>query len=261
MRRRLTAAIIARDEEATLAGCLAGLGFADEVLVLVDAATRDRTASIAQSYGARAETRPFDSFAGQRDAALALAGGDWVLFVDADERVGPALRDEVLRLVSDPGGHRGFWIPRLNVLMGRVVRNGGWFPDYQLRLLQRGEAHFDPRRPVHEVPIVDGSVGYVESPFVHYNYRTLSEFVHKQERYCRLDAERWLRTFGRPRTRALLGQPLREFWRRFVSLGGYRDGTLGVVLSLILAWYSAKAIWLARRIPSPTARGAGGKGG
>jgi hypothetical protein len=94
---------------------------------------------------------------------------------------------------------------------------------------------------------VDGAIGHLEAPFVHYNYRTFGEFVRRQDRYCRLDAQRWLSTFGRPRRRAVLGQPVREFWRRFVTLGGYRDGSLGLGLSLILAWYSGKAIWLARR--------------
>src|ERR671937_2849528 len=100
---RITAAIIARDEQELIGDCLRSVSWADEVLVLVDAATRDGTREIARSLGARVEERVFDTFAGQRDAALALATGDWVLFVDADERVSPALRDEVLSTVSAPG--------------------------------------------------------------------------------------------------------------------------------------------------------------
>lgn len=242
----LTAAVIARDEAAHIGDCLTTLSFADEQLVLVDAATRDATAEIAQQHGARVEWRVFDNFASQRDAALSLATTRWVLFVDADERVSPALRDEVLRTIADPGDARGFWIPRDNVLLGRVVRTAGWYPDYQLRLLARDAAHFDPARPVHEEPIVDGRVGYLDAAFVHLNYRGLGEFVRKQERYCRLDAQRWLLTYGKPRRRAILGQPLREFWRRYVALRGYREGLLGVALCGILAFYAGKAVWLAR---------------
>src|SRR5256885_1854185 len=91
--------------------------------------------SAAHAGGAPVVDRAFDSFAAQRDAAVALAEGDWVLFVDADERVPPALRDEVRARLVAPGGCVGFWIPRRNVLMGRVVRYAGWSPDYQLRLL------------------------------------------------------------------------------------------------------------------------------
>jgi len=131
--------------------------------------------------------------------------------------------------------------------MGRVVRNCGWFPDYQLRLLQRAFAHFDPQRPVHELALVDGPIGHLRQPLVHFNYASLSEFVAKQERYVGLDAERWLIEFGRPRMRAVIGQPIREFWRRFVELHGYREGTLGLVLSALLAYYAGKAVYLARK--------------
>jgi hypothetical protein len=81
---------------------------------------------------------------------------------------------------------------------------------------------------------------------VHLNYRTLGEFVRKQERYCRLDAQRWLLAYGQPRRRAVIGQPLREFWRRYVTLAGYREGLLGLLLSALLGWYAGKSVWLAR---------------
>lgn len=243
----LTAAVIARDEEALLPECLASVAFADERLVLVDAATRDRTREVAAAAGARVEERVFDTFAGQRDAALHLARGEWVLFIDADERVTAGLRDEIAATLAAPNGRRGFWIPRDNYLMGRVVRHAGWYPDFQLRLLQRTAARMDPRRVVHEEAIVDGAVGHLTQPFVHLNYRTLGEFVAKQERYCGLAARRWLATYGRPRARAVIGQPLREFWRRYVTLRGYREGVLGLVLSAILGFYAGRAVWLARR--------------
>jgi glycosyltransferase involved in cell wall biosynthesis len=256
-RPRLTAAIIARDEESTLGECLQSVAFVDERLVLVDAATVDRTREVARTNGARVAERDFENFAAQRDAALALATGDWVLFVDADERVSPALRDEVLRAVIQPDGYRGFWIPRYNYLLGHVVRHAGWFPDYQLRLLERNAARFDPARPVHELALVDGPVGHLREPLLHFNYRSLGDFVHKQERYCSLEAERWLATFGRPRRRALLGQPLREFWRRYIVLAGYREGPLGLVLSALLAFYAGKAVWLALHQETPSPRGNG----
>jgi glycosyltransferase involved in cell wall biosynthesis len=259
VRPLLTCAVLARDVADVLDDCLTSISFADEVLVLVDAATRDATREIARRRGAHLEERVFDSFAGQRDAALELARGDWVLFVDADERVTPELRAEVLDILQDPHDCRGFWIPRANVLLGRVVRHAGWWPDYQLRLVQRGAAQYDPRRVVHELPIVDGTVGHLQHPFVHLNYRSIGEFIFKQERYCRLDARRWLLTYGRPRARALAGQPLREFWRRYVTLQGFKEGPLGLLLCLLLAYYAGKAIWLARSAGSRPQLGDGGE--
>ena len=247
MNTRLTAAVIAKDEQDMLPDCLRSIAFADERLVLVDAATRDQTREIARKQGARVEEGAFLNCATQRDAALRLATCDWVLFVDADERVTPALRDEVLATIRQPDGRRGFWIPRHNYLMGRLVRHAGWFPDYQLRLLERSAAHFDPLRVVHELAQVDGRLGHLRQPLVHFNYRSLREFIAKQERYCPHEAERWLATYGRPRTRALIGQPLKEFWRRYVELRGYREGILGIVLSVLLGYYAGKAVWLAQR--------------
>jgi (heptosyl)LPS beta-1,4-glucosyltransferase len=253
-RPTLTAAVIARDEEAMIGGCLDTLGFADELLVLVDAATRDHTREIAGQHGARVEERVFDNFAAQRDAALHLASGDWVLFVDADERVTPALHDEIFAMLCAPAGRSAFWIPRHNYILGRVVRHAGWYPDYQLRLVRRSSVRMDPRRIVHEQALVDGSVGYLQAAFIHYNYRSLRELFRKQERYSHLEAERWLLTYGPPRRRALLGQPMREFWRRFLTLRGYRDGGMGLLLSLVIAWYAGRAVWLAakqsRRAPA-----------
>ena len=247
---RLTAAIIARDEEHNLPDCLASLAFADERLVLVAAQTIDRTREVARMHGARVEERLFDNFAAQRDAALRLAHGEWVLFVDADERITTPLCEEIMRTLAHPGGVRAYWIPRHNLLMGRVVRNAGWYPDHQLRLLERNSAHFDPARPVHELALVDGPVGHLREPLIHYNYASFREFVRKQERYSALDAERWLKRYGRPRLRALIGQPLREFYRRYVTLHGYREGVLGLVLCTLLAYYAGKAVWLARAAAS-----------
>jgi glycosyltransferase involved in cell wall biosynthesis len=247
----LTAAVIARDEQLMLGACLRALEFADERLVLVDAATRDRTREIAREHGARVEERAFLNFAAQRQAALDLARGDWVLFVDADERVTPSLHAEIVAVLAEPDGRHAFWIPRENYILGRVVHHAGWSPDYQLRLLRRDHVRMDPRRVVHEQALVDGPVGHLRAPFVHYNYRSVGELFTKQERYSRLEAERWLLTYGPPRRRALLGQPMREFWRRFVVLQGYRDGPTGLLLSLLMAWYAGRTVWLAARKCSP----------
>lgn len=234
----ITAAVLVKDEEAVLAECLETLRWADELLVVVDASTHDRSVEIARRFTSHVHVRPFVSFPDQRNAGLDVAHSAWVLFVDADERVSPELAAEVRKVVATPAGCDGFWIPRHNVICGRVVRHAGWWPDEQLRLLRRERARFDPARLVHELAMLETPAGHLRNAFVHYNYDNLGEFCRKQEQYSALEAQHLFGKGIRPRARALLGQPARELWRRFVSLQGYREGWLGLTLSALLAFYA-----------------------
>lgn len=231
----VTAAVLALDEATLLDGCLVGLGWADELLVLVDAASRDRTAAVARQYTDRVEVLPWRGFARQRNRALELARGEWTLFVDADERVLPALAAEVRRAIVERPEAAGFWVPRRNVIRGRWVRHAGWWPDHQLRLLRRGRARYDESTRVHEVAALDGPAGTLAEPLLHLNYETLAEFRAKQARYARLEARALWEQGQRARPHNLVLQPLRELRRRFWELGGYRQGLLGLELSAALA--------------------------
>jgi (heptosyl)LPS beta-1,4-glucosyltransferase len=235
--RRLTvgAAVLARDEAAFLDGCLGSLCWADRLLVLVDAATRDETAAIARRYTDAVAVRPFQGFSHQRNAALDLIEADWVLFVDADERVTPALAAEVRRALARASAAAGFWIPRRNIIRGCWVRHAGWWPDWQLRLLHRDRARYDESVLVHEVPGLDGSTGTLAEPFLHLNYESFAEFRAKQTAYARLEARALWRRGARARPHSLVLQPLREFRRRYVELGGYRQARLGLALSAMMA--------------------------
>ncbi|MCD6290173.1 MAG: glycosyltransferase family 2 protein, partial [Anaerolineae bacterium] len=122
-------------------------------------------------------------------------------------------------------------------IVGRRVRGAGWWPDYQLRLLRRGKATYDPARPVHEVVILDGRAGHLTHPLIHYNYRSWREFHDKQRRYARYEAEALHRQGIRPRPHNFVLQPWREFRRRFFTLRGYRDGLWGARLALWMAYY------------------------
>ena len=150
----VTTAVLARDERAFLDGCLVSLRWADELLVLVDDQTRDQTAEIAARYTERVIVCGFRGFPHQRNRALDLARGDWVLFVDADERVPPSLAAEARQLVLGAASGAdvapvGAWVPRRNVIAGEWVRWVGWWPDHQLCLLRRGCARYDESGLVH----------------------------------------------------------------------------------------------------------------
>ena len=243
-RQSITAAIIARDEADHLPHCLRSVSWCDQTLVVVDDRTTDGTAQLARDHGAQVVVRQFEDWASQRNAALSHCGTDWTLFVDADERVPNTLAEEIRFLLENDRPEDGFWIPRVNLICGRWVRHGGWYPDHQLRLLRRERTRYDPERPVHEVVLFEGESRYLTQPLMHYNYRSLSEIFSKQATYAPYDAVR-LKEQSEVRPRSLLGGPVREFCRRYIQLGGAFDGPIGIMLALILAGYELRVRLLA----------------
>ncbi len=243
----LTAVILARDEAHNIRDCIASVQWAERVLVFLDPQTRDRTAEIAREAGADVIENPFQNYAQQRNDALAAVQSDWVLFIDADERSTSAQAAEICaRIAAEP--YDGYWIPRHNYIFGKLTRHTGWYPDYQLRLLRRERAHYDPQRPVHEVVVLDGEAGYLQEPFIHYNYTSFAQFVEKQRRYVQYDA-RILKEQGiRPRPHKFVTMPLRHFYWRFVTLQGYKDGLHGLRLSALMAWYELQKYVHLRRL-------------
>lgn len=233
----LTTIVLTLDEEEHLPGCLASLAPLQCDVVVLDSGSRDNTLAIARAAGARVEYRAFTGYADQRNAALELPGlGEWVLFIDADERLTSAGATEILAALAAASEDLAVLrIPRRNVFFGREVRGGGWWPDYQARLLRRGRAWFDPARQVHEVVLPDGDVRDLRAPLIHLNYASWPEFAAKQRAYTGFVVRQRRAEGSIPRRRGYLSAPLREFYRRFVVLAGYRDGMLGARLALALA--------------------------
>lgn len=235
----LAAVILTRNEGRHIGDCLASLAWADECVVF-DTDSTDGTIEIAESLGARVVQHPFESFAAQRNAALEAVDARWIFFVDADERVTPELADEVRRVIRYEGeqARAGWWVPRHNYMIGHRMRGGGWYPDYQLRLLRKGKARYDPAHPVHEIVLLDGQAGYLEHPFIHYNYDTVRQFRRKMGRYTDFEARILQQRGVRARPWTYVTMPLREFWRRFVTLHGYRDHLYGLLFCGLMAWYT-----------------------
>jgi glycosyltransferase involved in cell wall biosynthesis len=230
--------VLARDEAANIEPCLRTLRWAGERVVIVDSRTRDDTAQLAARAGARVVAQQFADWASQRNFAIAQAARPWVLFTDADERVPLALADEILERVARAerdGSPSGFWLPRQNLILGHWVRHAGWSPDAQLRLFRTDRGHYDPQRLVHELVQLDGESETLTHLLVHHNYASWGQFWTKQVRYARTDARAQLEAGVRAKPRNFVLQPLREFRRRYWELRGYREGTLGLTLSLLLA--------------------------
>jgi hypothetical protein len=253
----LAAVVLTKNEERNIAECLASVRWADEQIV-VDSHSTDRTVAIAEQAGARVIEHAFQDFAAQRNAALAMVEAEWVLFVDADERATPLLAAEVRRVLGAPSekARSGWWIPRHNYMIGHRMRGGGWYPDFQLRLLRRGKAWYDPARPVHEIVVLDGQAGYLETPLIHYNYDSVGQFQHKMGQYTHLEARILHEQGTRVRPWTYVTMPAREFWRRFVRLQGFRDHVYGLLFCSLMAWYTFVTYWRLRGLDKrgPTER-------
>lgn len=251
----LAGVILTYNEVAHIAACIHSLRWADEVVVF-DSFSTDGTVELARQAGARVLQHPFANYAQQRNAALDAVEADWVFFVDADERATPELAAEVRSVLARE--ENGWWVPRHNYIFGRLTKGAGWYPDYQMRLLRRGAARYDPARPVHELVILEGKAGHLSHPLIHYNYATLAEFMAKQARYIEYEARRFYRQGVRPKPHHYLSQPLRHFYWRFITLRGYRDGLHGLRLSLLMAYYNFEMyrrlgqLWRAPRDIPPT---------
>lgn len=245
---KIVAGVLTKNAAQHLADCLETLSWADGV-ILEDGFSDDETVAIAQAYQATVCQNEFVNFSVARNNVLQSGtdmGADWLLFVDADERVTPELATEIQTVVAR---HEkvGWWIPRYNDMWGHRMRGGGWYPDYQLRLLKIGAARYDPQREVHELAELDGEAGYLREHLIHYNYDSLAHFKEKQGRYSEFETK-ILRAKGiRPKPWTYLTMPLREFKRRYISLHGYRDGWLGLQLCGLMGWYTFKTYRQLRR--------------
>ncbi len=233
----ITVVILTLNEERHIQSCIRSARTLSPHILVFDSYSTDRTVELARAEGAEVMQRSFDTYPGQRNAALRAVSTPWVFFLDADERIPSDLAAEVREAI-----HRtdrvGWWVPRRNIIVGKWIRGGGWYPDYQLRLLRVDKARYDPQREVHEVVLLDGEAGHLSHALIHYNYDTWAEFRAKQQRYASYEV-RVLRQQGvttRPYTPYTM--PVREFWRRFVQLRGYQDGLHGLRLALYMAQYT-----------------------
>ena len=244
---RLSAIVIAKNEARNIRECLDSLAFCDEIVV-VDSGSSDDTVVIAQRKGARVVTNEFKGFGPQKNFALSLAGGEWVLSLDADERVGAELKDEILTALQAPITN-AFEMPRLSSFCGRPMRHSGWFPDYVLRLFRRGYATFSDDL-VHERVVFGGKPARLRSPLIHHPVLRLEDALSRMDRYSTTGAD-MLVSSGR-RVSFMTGI-LRGFWafvRTYFLRAGFLDGREGFLLAVANAegtYYRYMKAWLKGR--------------
>lgn len=229
----LSAVIIAKDEEKNIGPCLESVAFCGERIV-VDSGSRDATVRLAERAGAKVYRRDFDDFASQKNFAMSKARGDWLLLLDADERVTPELRREIERTLASADVD-GYYLPRRNNLFGHWMLYGPHRGDRQLRLLRRGKASFEGR--VHERIAFNGATKTLKEPLLHFSTQTVEAYRQKLDLYTSLEAKALRERGVRVSVPELWARPLAVFFKQTLWQGGLLDGREGLLFSWLSAQY------------------------
>lgn len=226
----LSVIVITKNEAASIRACLESVRWADEIVVL-DSGSGDETAAICREYTDKVVVTDWPGFGPQKNRALDLARGDWVLSLDADERVSAELRREIEAAMAAPGGYSAFKMPRLSSYCGRYMRHSGWWPDYVTRLFKRGSARFSDDL-VHERLIAEGVAGALESPLLHETYRDLEEVLDKVNAYSSAGALMLHRKGKEASLKGAVAHGLWAFVRTYFLRRGFLDGREGFMLAV-----------------------------
>lgn len=236
MMPRLSAIIITRNEEARIGACLESLQWVDEIVV-IDSGSTDRTVELARARATKVVQTAWGGYAETKALGLAETSGDWVLWVDADERITPELASEIQVVLNEAGlACYGFYVARKAMFLGRWMKHCSWYPGYVCRLFRKDAARFNGAL-VHESVIVDGQIGYLKEPMIHDTDATLEHYLEKFNTYTTLAAQQ-LYQEGRPfRLIDLIVRPPFTFVKMYLVKLGFLDGLQGLILCALSSCY------------------------
>ncbi|MFZ5932587.1 MAG: glycosyltransferase family 2 protein [Patescibacteria group bacterium] len=225
---KISAIVLTKNSEELIKDCLESLKWANEI-ILVDDSSKDQTIEIAKSRGAKVFTFSGD-FSKKRNFGAKKAQGEWLLYVDADERVTPFLRKEIQAIVSTPlPVYSGYAIRRRNIFLGREMHWGGWWPDYVVRLMKK-DSLLGWEGELHEQPKVEGEIGKLREALTHTSHRSLTEMVDKTNEWSEIEAKLLYKAHHPKMTWwRFLSAGWREFSERGIKKLGFLDGTVGVI--------------------------------
>lgn len=236
---KISVVVSAYNEQEMIEECLLSAKKVADEIILVDNTSTDSTVKVAKKYTDKIFTRPNDPVMLNRgkNFGFTKASGDWVISLDADERITSELAREIKKIIKN-SEFVGYEIPRKNIIFGKWIQHSIWWPDYNLRLFKNGKGKF-PLRHVHEKLVVDGKVAKLKNPMLHYNYQTVSQFIKKLDTtYTESETENFLREGKILYWYDAIRWPTNDFVKTFFLEKGYRDGLHGLVLSLFQAFYA-----------------------
>ena len=244
----LSVVILTKNEASRIVECLKSVRWASELLVIDDEST-DETVRTAESCGARVLRRKMDIEGRHRNWAYAQARHEWVLSLDADERVTPELAQEIQTLLNNGASCDVYAIPRRNYIGTCWIRHGGWYPSAQLKLFKKSVFRWE-ETTVHPRAITDRQAGTLQHDLLHYSYRDLADFVEKLNRQTTLEAKKWLADGRRMTLVKALWRAIDRFTRSYLGRQGYRDGVWGLMVAVMAGMYqilSYAKYWEVRR--------------
>ena len=245
---KLSAIVLTKNEEINISGCLRGLSFCDEVIV-IDDNTTDGTIKIAEYLGAKVCKRNLnEDFANQRNFGLDIARNNWVLFVDADERITEKLKKEIISLLKEDNGFNGFYIPRKDSIWGKTLTYGETAKIKLLRLGKKNAGRW--KRKVHEYWEIQGKIGELKNHLLHYPHQNLTEFLDHINKYSTVHAKENLKEAKKSTIIKILLYPIIKFIRNYFIKSGFIDKEAGLNVSLMMSLHSFLAwskLWILQK--------------
>jgi glycosyltransferase involved in cell wall biosynthesis len=226
---KISVTVITKNEEKNISECLKSVDWADEIIV-VDSESNDKTVELAKQFTDKIFIRKWEGYVLQKKFALSLARNEWVLSLDADERITPELKDEILKL--SPGEYSGFKIRRKNFLMDKEITSCGWEKDYQLRLFRKDKTNLNERL-VHEKFITEGKIGTLKNAMLHYTFSSFDEYLSKINYYTSLKAQELFGKKNRVNGWTIFSHTVSAFFAFFIIRRGFKDGVYGLIISLL----------------------------
>ncbi len=235
----ISAFVIAFNEEDHIKDCLDSLSFCDEVVV-IDSFSKDRTVEIAKSCGARVLQRAWEGYRDQKSFGLSCVSHEWVVNLDADERVSPELRESIIKVLerafSGQVEYAGFYVNRVVFYLGRWWRQGGWYPEYRLRFFRRSCTVWGGIEP-HEKPIVDGPTSRLEGEIYHFTYRTMDEQFQQLHRFAMISAQEEFLKGSTAGVRQIVFNPAMRVLKFFLFKRGFKEGLAGLIVAMAEGYY------------------------